>query len=164
MINTPTPTEILLTRLEKNDADASTIGQFLAKLTQTIWIEEESFSGKRPFGNSDWKDPIIHALILNAYLEGELDEYGYIEDYDYSQFTVLMDSVFELLNNADYATLSLPPEAKNFRLICLSYENGLPEIADYYCAPMTKEVAEKTLKDIEDEGNADGWIIYHQKQ
>lgn len=164
MTNTPTPTEILLTPLETNDAKADTIGQFLAKLTESLWIKEEDFSGKRPFGNSDWKDPIIYALILNDHLEGELDEYGYIDDYSKTQFNALMAPVFELLVNADYATLALPPVVKDHYVIQLTFEQGYPQIADYYCDPKTKEEAETKLQELKDEGDTENWIIHHANQ
>ena len=35
-----------------NDADAENIGEYLKALLSAVWHEGESFSGKRPFGNS----------------------------------------------------------------------------------------------------------------
>lgn len=160
MTNTPTPTEILLTKLDTNDAKASTIGQFLAKLTKTVWIEEEGFSGKRPFGNSGWKGPIIHALILEGHLQGELDEDGYIEDYSTTEFNALMAPVFELLHNADYTTLALPPEPLNHYLYKLEHANGRLHIVDYYVTPVTEKEAEKKMETLKQSGHDKDWFIY----
>lgn len=162
MTTKPTPTEILLTKIEKNGANASTIGQYLAKLLSSLWTQEENFSGKRPFGNSDWKDPIIHSLILDGHLDGILDEYGYIDEYNKSQFEALMNPVFDLLYNADYSTLALPPVPKDHHLIQVEFVSGNPKIADYYSTPMTKEEAELTLQGIKNNGDGENWIIYHK--
>lgn len=42
-----------------NDADASTVRDYLKELLLTVLIEEESFSGKRPFGNSGWQYELL---------------------------------------------------------------------------------------------------------
>lgn len=44
--------EILDIKMQTNDADATTIGNYLVKLLVTLWIEGEGFFVKRPFGNS----------------------------------------------------------------------------------------------------------------
>lgn len=143
MSNLPSPQTILATPMEENDANAGTIGQYLFKLTETCWMEEESFSGKRPFGNSSWKGEVASALILNKHLDGELDEDGYIKDYDDSQFTVIMDSVFELLAKADYSSFALPPEPKDHYLFSFDRDGFLVDSVDN---PFSKSEAEDELK------------------
>lgn len=63
---TMTPQEVLLLPMQKNDSGALTIGGYLQALLLRLWEEEESFGGKRPFGNSCWKrdlfQPIAKAL------------------------------------------------------------------------------------------------------
>lgn len=55
-----------------------TLKEYL-KLTLLTFIEEgESFSGKRPFGNSDWDWQIYKGLITLDNNLGTLDEDGYI--------------------------------------------------------------------------------------
>lgn len=76
------PHQILHLPMGENDADAATIGEFLGTLLSTLWIEADGFSGKRPLGNSDWQYQVYAALIEAGYVEGEIDEYGYIEDID----------------------------------------------------------------------------------
>lgn len=70
--------------MQENDANAKTIGEYLEKLLLTLWDEEDNFSGKRPFGNSGWKWEIYIALISAKVVNGKLDEYGYIEEVDFS--------------------------------------------------------------------------------
>jgi hypothetical protein len=68
--------------LEDNDAGAATIGDYLHALLKAVWIEEEGFSGKRPFGNSGWKSDIECALVEAGIVDGEIDEDGYLERVD----------------------------------------------------------------------------------
>lgn len=77
--------EILDVELGENDADASTIREYLKALLSALWDEGESFSGKRPLGNSDWQWPIYRALVKaeavetdETFLDGDdLDSLGY---------------------------------------------------------------------------------------
>lgn len=45
-------THTLLIRMPPNGAGAATVGEYLAKLLAELWLHDEGFSGKRPFGNS----------------------------------------------------------------------------------------------------------------
>lgn len=65
----------LLFRCEDLHRDM-TVRQYLYTLLDTLWDEEEGFSGKRPFGNSGWKQDIFDALIRNGFLAGKEEE-GY---------------------------------------------------------------------------------------
>lgn len=73
---------ILSIKMQENDADAWTVGEYLAKLLAAVWEEGESFSGKRPFGNSDWEYEVYAALIKAGAIDGALDEWGYITRVD----------------------------------------------------------------------------------
>jgi len=59
-----------------------TIRQYLFNLLRTLWDEGESFSGKRPFGNRGWEYDLYKPLIVAGVIEGEIDEYGSIEECD----------------------------------------------------------------------------------
>lgn len=65
-----------------NDANASTVGEYLVALLQQLWSEEEGFSGKRPFGNSGWKYDVYSALVHYGKVEGTLDETFFVIDVD----------------------------------------------------------------------------------
>lgn len=82
MTDAPTPQQVLALPMQENDADAATIRDYLIALLATLWEEKDGFTGKRPFGNSGWGGELIAALIQAGAIEGELDEYGYIENYD----------------------------------------------------------------------------------
>lgn len=61
-----------------NDANAKNVGEYLHSLLFTLWEEGEGFSGKRPFGNSGWEDELYIPLIVGEFVDGKLDEDGYI--------------------------------------------------------------------------------------
>ena len=69
----------------ENDVDAKTVGEFLKMLLLRLWEEAECFSGKRPFGNSDWQYQVYASLIKAGYEVGRLDEDGYVEAVDYAK-------------------------------------------------------------------------------
>lgn len=62
-----------------NDANASTVRDYLVKLLAQVWTEGEGFDGKRPFGNSAWEYEIYAALITAGLVSGAFDEHGYID-------------------------------------------------------------------------------------
>lgn len=68
---------VLAARMEPNDADAETVREYLAALACQVWIEGEGFSGKRPFGNSDWYHDLQMACWLAGYVPGPRPEDGY---------------------------------------------------------------------------------------
>jgi hypothetical protein len=61
-----TPDEILALPLPKNDADAATVRDYLRALLLTWWQQGEIFSGKKPFGNSDWEEELLAAIPEDA--------------------------------------------------------------------------------------------------
>lgn len=67
--------------MQKNDAKAKTVRDYLKVLLTKLWDEEESFSGKRPFGNSGWRwNDLGKTLIKADVVVGIIDEDGYVED------------------------------------------------------------------------------------
>ncbi len=71
-----------LLRTPMNRRPAKTIGDYLCLLLLTLWQEADGFSGKGPFGNSDWQFEVYAALIRGGLIEGEIDEDGYIVTVD----------------------------------------------------------------------------------
>jgi hypothetical protein len=69
-----TSAEILALPMDHNDAGATTIQAYLQALLVTLWQEEESFSGKRPFGNSDWQWDVYKALVKGGAVPGKVDD------------------------------------------------------------------------------------------
>lgn len=69
-------------RLSSDAGDDITVRDYLRELLITLWEEGESFSGKRPFGNSGWEYDLYKPLIAGGFIPGELDEDGYVDKID----------------------------------------------------------------------------------
>lgn len=75
--------DILELTFYSTDLDRTvTIRQFFFELMKKLWLEQDEFSGKRPFGNSDWDADLILCLINNKLVKGKVDVDGFIQDYD----------------------------------------------------------------------------------
>jgi len=57
--------------------------EFFCNLLVKLWDDPCGFSGKRPYGNSDWDEPVYAALIKAGIISGEFYSEGYIKDCDY---------------------------------------------------------------------------------
>ena len=80
---------VLKLPMQENDAGATTVGDYLRNLLKTLWSEGESFSGKRPFGNSNWEDELYNALFVGGLVGGFVED-GYAEDVDYKAANTLI--------------------------------------------------------------------------
>jgi len=92
-----TANEILDLPMNDNDADAETIRDYFKKLLSKLWNEGEDFSGKRPFGNSDWDMDIYTTLVEHHLIEGNFDEDFLIENVDYEAGNRLVLELIEAL-------------------------------------------------------------------
>lgn len=77
-----TPQDILSLKMEKNDANATSVHAYLKALLCQLWHEGEGFSGKRPFGNSGWEYDLYTPLVKAGIVKGKLDADGFIESID----------------------------------------------------------------------------------
>lgn len=65
----------LALKIEHSDAgDDITVREYLTALLTELWQEEESFSGKRPFGNSGWQYEIYTPLVKAGMVPGEIED------------------------------------------------------------------------------------------
>jgi len=93
--------DILDLKIDSPDFPADlTIRGYLELLLLTLWEEGEGFSGKRPFGNSDWGYDLYTPLVKAKCIPGELDEDGIIMDVNrkagYETIKKLIKRVFEV--------------------------------------------------------------------
>ena len=89
--------DILAVKIHSDDFDSDlTIKGYLKELLTALWCEGESFSGKRPFGNSGWEFDLYKPLVACGAVEGAVDEDGYLEKVDRVKANGL---VFELINH-----------------------------------------------------------------
>ena len=76
--------DALEVRFSSDAGDDITIRDYLRTLLMTVWEENESFSGKRPFGNIGWDYDIPIALAKAGFVDlGPLGEDG--EPYNWTQ-------------------------------------------------------------------------------
>lgn len=77
-----------------------TVREYFRNLLRTLWVEEEGFSGKRPFGNSEWQALLYAHLVKEGYLSGEVyEEEGewYVKNYDEKQAVALTLALIDSL-------------------------------------------------------------------
>ena len=76
--------DALEVRFDSDVGDDLTVRDYLRALLITLWEEQESFSGKRPFGNSGWEYEILLPLAKAGFVDlGPLNEDG--EPYDWTR-------------------------------------------------------------------------------
>jgi hypothetical protein len=74
--------------MQDNDAGAKTVKDYLQRLLRGVWIEEEGFDGKRPFGNSGWQQEVYSTLVKAGFIKA--DNEGYPYDFDVAEELVLL--------------------------------------------------------------------------
>lgn len=89
--------QILAIEMQKNDAGAKTIRDYLKTLLRELWEKGESFSGKRPFGNSGWEGELETALVKAGAVPGKLDGDGYLESVDTQAAAELIHQAIDAL-------------------------------------------------------------------
>lgn len=104
----PTPQQILACPMGENDADAETVGDYLIQLLHLVWKKQEGFSGKKPFGNSGWDGELHRALWEADFLGGELDEDGYLGDYDDERADQLIHAAIDAMAQSPDPTPDVP--------------------------------------------------------
>jgi hypothetical protein len=62
--------------------DGVSIKSYFIMLLETLWKEGEGFSGKRPFGNSDWTYDLYAPLANAGLIDAEFDENDYPRNMD----------------------------------------------------------------------------------
>jgi hypothetical protein len=93
-MNAELATKILNTSIECELGD-STIGGYLCELLITLLNKEESFSGKRPLGNSGWKNYLLDAMAKGGFVEATFDSEGYLDQVSKEE----EQKAFELIND-----------------------------------------------------------------
>ena len=62
--------------MPENGAGEPTVRHYLKALLRQVWREGETFSGKRPFGDSGWQVEIYAALTMGGVMDGGWEEDG----------------------------------------------------------------------------------------
>lgn len=105
MTDTPTMTaaEALNISFESRDLYRElTIRDYMKELLSTLFREGESFSGKRPFGNSGWEydiiEPLVRAgVVRGSFYEAEEGEVPELDEYDRASFERVVTEMIQAL-------------------------------------------------------------------
>jgi hypothetical protein len=84
--------------INHHDTNATTIKEFLKNLLEVLWSEGESFSGKRPFGNSGWDWELYATLIHHGVVKGKLDSDNCIEKLSEPQRKKANQIIFDCID------------------------------------------------------------------
>ena len=91
----------LALRFDSDAGDDLTVKQYLHALLRTLWDENESFSGKRPFGNSGWDFALYAPLAKAGFIDlGPLDEEGEPYNWTAEQINLAHAYVHDLISAA----------------------------------------------------------------
>lgn len=92
-------TEVLQLPLDpsRSETEGETVRDYLVALLARLWRQGEGFSGKRPFGESNWKHDIYITLVRAGLVGGSFDEHGRIEHLDRPAADKLVSDAIEQL-------------------------------------------------------------------
>lgn len=90
------PSDILNLPMQENDAQAETVRDYLKALLERVWVEQEGFSGKRPFGNSGWYWDLYLPLLDAGVVADHGLEHGW---WTWDAFGETHAVVLELIRN-----------------------------------------------------------------
>ena len=102
----PAPTgktlaDALELRFDSDVGDDMTVRQYLHALLRTLWDEQESFSGKYPFGNSGWDHDLYGPLAKAGFVDlGPLGEDGEPYNWTAEQINLAHAYVHDLISVA----------------------------------------------------------------
>ena len=85
------------TKFESMDLGNITARGYLKRLLSDLLTQGESFSGKRPFGNSGWEHDLAKPLIMADAIKGSIDEDGYAEVKDEDEYEQALIALVEAL-------------------------------------------------------------------
>lgn len=73
-------------QFDSMDCGTISVRDYLKELLVRLLQEGESFSGKRPFGNSGWEHDLAGALIATKAIDGTLDEDARAADFAWADY------------------------------------------------------------------------------
>jgi hypothetical protein len=141
---------------------SKTVGQYLMNTLRKFIRLQDGFDSKRPFGDSDWEDPLVLAFANANLLWLRTDENGLIEDYPSDKFWKIVNDLSDFLHDADFSTLQLPPEPKEWYLVCLdTIKKVSPELDDFDYYAYTEKDARTKADELNENATTQKWIPIH---
>jgi hypothetical protein len=83
-------------KFDSDDLGPVTFREYFHRLLQTLWYEDEGFSGKRPFGNSGWSWDLFRGLVACGVIKGSVDAYGDL-DIDRLEASVMITTMISVM-------------------------------------------------------------------
>ena len=88
---------ILSLPMPEHDTNAKTVREYLFNLLRKVWNDKESFSGKRPYGNSGWEYDVYKALAAAGYAKGSLNDDGDLDEIDTDEADEIIAAAIDYL-------------------------------------------------------------------
>ena len=85
------------------ESETVTLKQYFHMLLLKLWISEEVFDGRRPWGNSGWTYDVFVVLIKNGLIPGKIDDEGFVKEVDVDEakafvITEIINPIFNITN------------------------------------------------------------------
>lgn len=102
-VTDPTPRDLLDLVITDSDVGDVKLRSYVHQLFEALWQQVDSFSGKRPFGSSDWQWRVYAAMGRAGYVEAVFDDYGDLEAVDMKRADALVIRATQALLLGDHA-------------------------------------------------------------
>lgn len=89
--------DVLDLPMDDYDSGAHSIREYLTKLLLMLWRERDGFSGKRPFGNSNWDWDLYLPLVQASLVSGEITAEGDLVGFDEAAADAAIESAIKAL-------------------------------------------------------------------
>ena len=145
--------EILALPMVPGASQTPTVGAFLARLALDVFEQGEAFDPYQPFGNHDWQDELIETLAHHKVID------PYTHRHDDIRVGQILKELRTFLTNADYTTLTLPPEPKDWYVVAIDPSDN--NLEDYLSEPETEESAKEKAELYNEDSSPLIWTAIH---
>lgn len=144
---------------------SKTVGQYLMSTLRTFIRDQDGFDSKRPFGSSDWEDPLILAFAKANLIWLRTDEFEQIEDYPTAAFWAILNDLSDFLLDVDYTTVDRipePPTPKEWFVVYVEQgRDSTAAMCDYFREPFTEEEAKSKAESENKLYTHNPWVAVH---
>lgn len=155
--------------MEQNEVNAKTLWEYLI-YAQFNYLEADKAHELNdpvvlPFFPAYWyAQELVYNLVLNGHVSGNINDAGYLIDYNAVELENLFEVLRKHLLSADITTLQQIPEPKEYALLQLNdLDQKVPYIADNLCDLQTKAEAEKWLETNKANNPNEHWVMVKVK-
>lgn len=141
---------------------SKTVGQYLMSTLRKFTRLQDGFDSKRPFGSSDWEDPLILAFANANLIWLRTDENGLIDDYPSDKFWGIVNDLSDFLHEVDFTTVDTikpPPEPKEWYVVYVETNGAFMQ--DYFKEPMSEDEAKSKADENNEPYSTNPWRAVH---